>query len=168
MVPMTLSSLAAVPLPTDARGRTLMCTTVSTCSRRITLAITGLRMSARAKETEPRSPRGGEMSTPITRSTSGAAVSCRANRRPRSRATPVTRTTRPTGGSPSRGLLAEATTLHARLLQQLAVLLLRHALAALLDDRTHGCPFHCNCGAARRAPRKAQGYPQAPHLPNRA
>ena len=38
------------------------------------------------------------------------------------------------GGS---GLLAEAATLHARLLQQLAVLLLRHALATLLDDRTH-------------------------------
>src|SRR5690606_24468562 len=37
-------------------------------------------------------------------------------------------------------LLAEFTTLHARLLEQLAVLLLRHALAALLDDGTHVDP----------------------------
>jgi hypothetical protein len=34
-------------------------------------------------------------------------------------------------------LLAETATLNACLLEQLAVLLLRHALAALLDDRTH-------------------------------
>ena len=38
---------------------------------------------------------------------------------------------------PSAALLAELATLDARLLQQLAVLLLRHALAPLLDDRTH-------------------------------
>jgi hypothetical protein len=36
--------------------------------------------------------------------------------------------------------LAELATRHARLLQQLAVLLLRHPLATLLDDRTHGKP----------------------------
>ena len=35
------------------------------------------------------------------------------------------------------GLLAQTTTLHARALQHLAVLLLRHPLATLLDDRTH-------------------------------
>jgi hypothetical protein len=35
-------------------------------------------------------------------------------------------------------LLPELATLDARLLQELAVLLLRHALATLLDDRTHG------------------------------
>jgi hypothetical protein len=35
------------------------------------------------------------------------------------------------------GLLAGATALDARLLQKLAVLLLRHPLASLLDDRTH-------------------------------
>ena len=39
-------------------------------------------------------------------------------------------------------LLAELATLHARLLEQLAVLLLGHALAPLLDDRTHGETFH--------------------------
>ena len=50
-----------------------MCTTVSTSSPAITLAITGLRMSARTKRTEPRSPRGGTTSTPITRSTAGSA-----------------------------------------------------------------------------------------------
>src|SRR5690606_1677474 len=36
-------------------------------------------------------------------------------------------------------LLAGASTLDARLLQQLAVLLLGHPLAALLDDRAHVC-----------------------------
>ena len=41
------------------------------------------------------------------------------------------------------GLLAELASLHARLLEQLAVLLLRHTLATLLDDRTHGSPFQC-------------------------
>ena len=35
------------------------------------------------------------------------------------------------------GLLAEFTTLHTSAAQQLAMLLLRHALAALLDNRTH-------------------------------
>jgi hypothetical protein len=41
--------------------------------------------------------------------------------------------------SKTAGLLL-VTTLDARLLQQLAVLLLRHPLAALLDDRTHASP----------------------------
>src|SRR5690606_39671254 len=40
-----------------------------------------------------------------------------------------------------RDLLAQLATLDARLLQQLAVLLLRHALAALLDDRTQRSSF---------------------------
>ncbi|ERK52093.1 hypothetical protein HMPREF0682_0870 [Propionibacterium acidifaciens F0233] len=40
----------------------------------------------------------------------------------------------------SENLLAGATTLDARLLEKLAVLLLRHALATLLDDRTHCGP----------------------------
>jgi hypothetical protein len=125
---------------------TLMWTTVSTSSLAITLAITGLRMSARTNETSPMSPRGGTTSTPITRRTVGSAVSMRAKRRPRSRETPVTRTTLlallavpllmgVTG--PGVGLLAELATLNARLLQKLAVLLLGHALAPLLDDRTH-------------------------------
>ena len=35
------------------------------------------------------------------------------------------------------GLLAQLTALHAGAAQHLAVLLLGHALAALLDDRTH-------------------------------
>jgi hypothetical protein len=39
-------------------------------------------------------------------------------------------------------LLAEAAALHARLLEQLAMLLLGHALAALLDNRAHGSPFN--------------------------
>src|SRR4051812_24608230 len=48
-------------------------------------------------------------------------------------------TTRPTAlpSSDLRLRLLLVTTLDARLLQQLAVLLLRHALAALLDDGTH-------------------------------
>jgi hypothetical protein len=50
----------------------------------------------------------------------------------------VTRTTLPTalmtGRKRKRWLLAELAALDARLLQQLAVLLLRHTLAPLLDD----------------------------------
>jgi hypothetical protein len=41
---------------------------------------------------------------------------------------------------PFAGLLALAATLNARLLQQLPVLLLRHSLATLLDDRAHVLP----------------------------
>ena len=51
-----------------------MCTTVSTSCPVITLAITGLRMSARTNATLPRSPRGGTTSTPMTRSTAGSAA----------------------------------------------------------------------------------------------
>ncbi len=117
-----------------------MCTTVSTSCPVITLAITGLRMSARTNATLPRSSRGGTTSTPMTRSTAGSAAIRRANRPPKSRETPVTRTTRPMTCGPgpgAAGLLALATTLDARLLQQLAVLLLGHPLATLLDYRTH-------------------------------
>src|SRR6478735_2351433 len=96
MVPMTLSSFIEV-LPPAAAGvaATLVCTTVSTRSRTITFAMTGLRMSARTKSALPRSPRGGTTSTPMTRSTSGDLESCAAKRRPRSPATPVTSTTWP-------------------------------------------------------------------------
>ena len=59
----------------------------------ITLEITGLRMSARTKSALPRSWRGGTTSIPTTSMCSSAA-SVRANREPRSRETPVTRTTR--------------------------------------------------------------------------
>src|SRR5215207_1701687 len=57
------------------------------------------------------------------------------------RATP--RSLRPAAPGPAaRALrLLLVTTLDARLLQQLAVLLLRHALAALLDDGTHEKTF---------------------------
>jgi len=44
--------------------------------------------------------------------------------------------------------LAELATRHTRLLEELAVLLLRHALATLLDDRTHGRPFYFSDGPA--------------------
>jgi hypothetical protein len=40
-----------------------------------------------------------------------------------------------------RDLLSELASLDARLLQQLAMLLLRHPLATLLDDRTHELPL---------------------------
>src|SRR3954469_13379220 len=144
--PMALSSFN-VPRPPALPGveMTLMWTTVSTFSLAMTLAITGFRMSARTKETSPMSPRGGTTSTPMTRATVGSVAIDRAERRPRSRETPVTRTTRSPWGvlaisNPDRQrrgwagcLLAELATLHARLLQQLAVLLLRHALAPLLD-----------------------------------
>src|SRR4051812_39538003 len=138
---MTLCSFIDVRPPASwGADWTLMCTTVSTSCPVITLAITGLRMSARTNETGPRSSRGGTVSTPMTRSIPGAAAIRRANRPPKSRETPVTSTTRPTSAVPDPGavgLLALAATLDARLLQELAVLLLRHALASLLDYRTH-------------------------------
>ncbi len=46
-----------------------MWTTVSTSSLAMPFAMTGLRMSARTKETSPTSPRGGRTSTPLTRRT---------------------------------------------------------------------------------------------------
>src|SRR5699024_5682424 len=55
------------------------------------------------------------------------------------------------------GLLAELATLDARPLQQLAVLLLGHALAALLDDRTHGLPSRTV--RARSSPGGRRGLP---------
>ena len=56
MVPMTLISFIDVrpPAPLGV-AITLRWTTVSTSSAAITLAITGLRMSARTKRTSPRS-----------------------------------------------------------------------------------------------------------------
>ena len=96
MEPMTLSSFI-VPRPPAEPGVaiTLMWTTVSTSSFAMTFAMTGLRMSARTKETSPMSPRGGTASTPMTRSMDGSPVAARANRRPMSREIPVTSTTRP-------------------------------------------------------------------------
>src|SRR6478609_1440900 len=170
MVPMTLSSFIVDRPPLEPGVEMmLMWTTVSTSSLAITLAITGLRMSALTNDIPPTSPRGGTTSTPITRSTAGWSAAARANRRPRSRETPVTSTTRPATWRPYRLMragigrgrvnlttrhvrsqgrtarprtsLAELATRDSRLLQQLAVLLLRHALATLLDDRTHGKPF---------------------------
>ena len=107
MVPMTFSSII-VPRPPALPGVaiTLMWTTVSTSSLPITLAMTGLRMSARTKETSPMSPRGGITSTPMTRSIDGSDAAKRANRRPRSRETPVTSTTLPMG-LPVQCLLAQ-------------------------------------------------------------
>src|SRR5215203_3852855 len=68
------------------------------------------------------------------------------------------------GDGPGRGLLLVAT-LDARLLQQLAVLLLRHALAALLDDGTHERTFVSTCfrtiavrGRARTRPALPTGH----------
>src|SRR5215203_2017037 len=162
MVPMTLSSFIVPRAPAvPGVAMTLMWTTVSTSSRAITLAITGLRMSARTNWTSPMSPRGGITSTPITRPTVGSPARARAKVRPRSRETPVTRTVRPLIPIDSRlpqtdlgpqvnhdsapgqghGSLTELAALHPRLLQKLAVLLLGHALAPLLDDRTHVEPL---------------------------
>src|SRR3954471_19559331 len=152
---MTLSSFIVFRPPAlPGVAMTLMWTTVSTSSLAITLAMTGVRMSARTKETSPMSPRGGTASTPTTRATPGSAATARAKRRPRSRETPVTRTTLPTLATslPVRVLLAELAALDARLLQQLAVLLLGHALAPLLDDRTHRKPFTEPIGRPGRRP----------------
>ena len=96
MVPMTLSSFMVLRPPAEPGvAITLMCTTVSTSSLARTLAMTGVRMSARTKETSPMSPRGGTTSTPMTRSMDGSLAAERAKRRPMSREIPVTSTTRP-------------------------------------------------------------------------
>src|SRR3954464_2709891 len=139
MVPMTLSSFIDARPPALAGVRLMfMCTTVSTDADSITFPITGLRMSARTNSVRPRrrstSWAGGTVSTPMTRSTAGSAASSAANAPPSHRLTPVTRTT--AGGTSVSSLLVAP--LDAGLLEELAVLLLRHPLAALLDDRTHG------------------------------
>src|SRR5215210_1265106 len=139
MVPMTLSSFIGTRPPAPAGVELMfMCTTVSTFADSMTLAISGLRMSARTNSVRPRrrstSEDGGTVSTPMTRSIAGSVASSAANAPPSHRLTPVTRTV--VGGTSVSSLLVA--TLDARLLQQLAVLLLGHPLAALLDDRTHG------------------------------
>src|SRR3954451_10439905 len=138
IVPMTLSSFIGVRPPDPAGGELMfMCTTVSTDAAAMTSLISGLRMSARTNSVRPSRRSidcdGGTVSTPMTRSILGSAASSAANAPPSHRLTPVTRTT--AGGTSVSSLLVAS--LNARLLQQLAVLLLRHPLAALLDDRTH-------------------------------
>src|SRR4051794_27865913 len=136
---MTLSSFIG-PRPPAPAGVELMfmCTTVSTDAFAMTLPISGLRMSARTNSVRPRrrsiSADGGTVSTPMVRSIDGSVASSAARAPPSHRLTPVTRT--PAGGT-SVSLLLLVASLDAGLLQQLAVLLLRHPLAPLLDDRTH-------------------------------
>src|SRR3954470_3461462 len=135
---MTLSSFIG-PRPPAPEGMELMfmCTTVSTDAFAITLPISGLRMSARTNSVRPSrrsiSADGGTVSTPMTRPMDGSEASSAAKAPPSHRLTPVTRTTE--GGTSLSSLLVAS--LDAGLLEQLAVLLLRHPLAALLDDRTH-------------------------------
>src|SRR5215212_5003333 len=137
---MTFSSFIG-PRPPDPAGVELMfmCTTVSTDAAAMTLPISGFRMSARTNSVRPSlrsiAGAGGTVSTPMTRSIDGSAASSAAKAPPSHRLTPVTRTT--DGGTSVSSLLVAP--LDAGLLEELAVLLLRHPLAALLDDRTH-CP----------------------------
>src|SRR5439155_1067394 len=109
MVPMTFISFIAVR-PVGPAGLAVMevCTTVSTFALAITLVISGLRMSARTNSARPILRR---------RSRGGGTVS-----------TPSTR---------SMAGLAASRAARWPPRKQLAVLLLRHALAALLDDRAH-------------------------------
>ena len=96
-MPMTLISFCGVRPPTKVGvAMTFMCTTVSTPVVSMTLAIIGLRMSARTNSTSPMSCAGGMTSTPMTRATEGWALSRRASRPPRYRETPVTSTTEAT------------------------------------------------------------------------
>src|SRR3954452_24788354 len=150
IVPMTLSSFIA-PRPPAPAGVELMfmCTTVSTDAAEMTFPISGLRMSARTNLVRPSrrsiSAEGGTVSTPMTRAIAGSPTSSAARAPPSHRLTPVTRTT--AGGTSVRSLLVAS--LDAGLLEQLAVLLLRHPLAPLLDDRTHGL---CSRRRAARCP----------------
>src|SRR4051812_38608836 len=138
IVPMTLSSFIG-PRPPAPEGMELMfmCTTVSTDAFAMTLPISGLRMSARTNSVRPSrrsiSADGGTVSTPMPRPMDGSEASSAAKAPPSHRLTPVTRTTE--GGTSLSSLLVAS--LDAGLLEQLAVLLLRHPLAPLLDDRTH-------------------------------
>src|SRR5215210_5398350 len=138
IVPMTLSSVIGTRPPEPAGVELMfMCTTVSTDAAPMTLPISGLRMSARTNSVRPSrrstSADGGTVSTPMIRAMDGSRASSAARAPPSHRLTPVTRTT--DGGTGVSSLLVAS--LNARLLEQLAVLLLRHPLAALLDDRTH-------------------------------
>src|SRR3954467_15749131 len=155
IVPMTLSSFIG-PRPPAPAGVELMfmCTTVSTDAFAMTLPISGLRMSARTNSVRPRrrsiSADGGTVSTPMIRSIDGSVASSAARAPPSHRLTPVTRTT--AGGTSVSSLLVAS--LDAGLLQQLAVLLLRHPLAPLLDDRTHDCSRRrCRPASGARDPR---------------
>ena len=139
IVPMTLISFIEERPPALPGVATIaMCTTVSTPRVAITLAITGLRMSARTKsslaqvvpgrgDVDPDDldvllggERAGESGTEVARDPGDEDDPVRGHQ-----------------GALARRLLAGATALDACALEQLAVLLLRHPLAALLDDRTH-------------------------------
>ncbi len=88
IVPMTLISFIAVRPPTPSGvAMTFMWTTVSTEACAMTLAISGLRMSARTNSVRPSSRcasgGGGTVSTPMTRSTESSSASRAARRVPR-------------------------------------------------------------------------------------
>src|SRR6478672_8554705 len=95
---MTFISFIAMRPPDDAGlAASEAWTTVSTDAWEMTLAINGLRMSARTNSARPirrsRSRGGGTVSTPRTRSIVGSAARRAARWPPRKRLTPVTRTT---------------------------------------------------------------------------
>src|SRR4051794_20026418 len=166
IVPMTLSSFIGTRPPEPAGVELMfMCTTVSTDADPMTLPISGLRMSARTNSVRPSrrsiAGDGGTVSTPMTRSREESAASSAASAPPSHRLTPVTRTT--AGGTSVSSLLVA--TLNARLLQQLAVLLLRHPLAPLLDDRTHECSRRREISARTRQPGSSPGVARRPSVP---
>ena len=98
MLPITFISLCRTR-PLGPAGCAVLdaCTTVSTLAVLITLAISGLRMSARTNSARPMSVAssgdGAVASTPITRSIEGSSASRAARWPPRYPLTPVTRTT---------------------------------------------------------------------------
>src|SRR3954451_7950171 len=166
MMPMTLSSFIGTRPPEPAGVELMfMCTTVSTDADPMTLPISGLRMSARTNSVRPSlrsiAGDGGAVSTPMTRSREESAASSAASAPPSHRLTPVTRTT--AGGTSVSSLLVA--TLNARLLQQLAVLLLRHPLAPLLDDRPHECSRRREISARTRQPGSSPGVARRPSVP---
>ena len=138
IVPMTLISFIEERPPGPGVATTARCTTVSTPRVAITLEITGLRMSARTKSSLAQvvagrdhvdtddlgvllgGERTGESGTQVARDSGDEDYPVRGHQ-----------------GARSRRLLACAAALDPCALEQLAMLLLRHPLAALLDDRTH-------------------------------
>src|SRR6476659_4084227 len=171
MVPRTFISLAMLRAADDAGVEDAdACTTVSTPAASITLATSGFRMSTRAKSAAPilalAAGSGSAASTPMTRSTIGCSASRPASADPMYLVTPVTSTIRPAIdvapllmnvmlSGPENYLLAGLATGHSGLAQQLAVLLLGHPLATLLDDRTHeGDLSRCGAAVAVSPPRR--------------
>src|SRR6478672_9361254 len=186
MVPMTFISLIVLrPLryPPACGGLALVeaCTTVSTLAVEITLAISGLRKSARTNSARPirriNSGPGGTVSTARTRSISGSAASRTASCPPTKRLAPVTSTTEGDMLLPALARRSYFLSLRrcTRVLRsnlrcffldmRLRRFLITEPMLGLLAGRgSTGCTDHCS--AAKRPATGANGRPGYPSSPD--